>query len=380
MRLCIVVSNSLRKDPRVIKQIRCAMEKGIEVYFIGFRDKNYNKKFLQSVGCHISLVDLGNNYVGYLKSIYKKLYRRFMQFYLPIKMMVKIKPDVIHANDFDTLIQSFIASKLCNCKILYDAHEINAENIGITDRKIEKYFTILIERFIVKRVGAMVSVSHSAAEYFKEKYRIPLPVVVTNCPYKINISLAKKKDLKNFEALYQGMMIKGRGYEEFVESGKFINDKITLVLRGYGSIADELKKIISEQGLENKIRFDAPVEIKDIIPMASNSHLGVVLTKPVNINFKYTVSNKIFEYMHAGLPVLMSDIPEHQYLNNEFNFGIIVKDFSAVGIATCINQLAADREKYNLLRKNAIKASHELCWENESLKLIDLYHKLYRAH
>jgi hypothetical protein len=114
------------------------MEDGLEVYFIGFRDKYYNGEFLKSIGCHISLVDLGDQYVGHLKSLYKKLYRKFMFFYMPIKMMVKIKPDVIHANDFDTLIQAYIASRLCNCKLLYDSHEICAENIGIANKKYRK--------------------------------------------------------------------------------------------------------------------------------------------------------------------------------------------------------------------------------------------------
>jgi glycosyltransferase involved in cell wall biosynthesis len=222
----------------------------------------------------------------------------------------------------------------------------------------------------------MVSVSHSAAAYFSKKYKIPLPVVVTNCPYKSDIPLISVKDMNGFEALYQGLMIKGRGYEEFVKSGKFIDDTITLVLRGYGFIEDELKKIISNENLQNRVRFDPPVEIKDIISKATDSHLGIVLTQPININFKYTVSNKIFEYMQAGLPVLMSDIPEHRYLNEKFNFGVIVEDFSPQNIAASINELHTNPTKYNLLRNNAIKAADVMCWERESLKLLDLYRSL----
>jgi glycosyltransferase involved in cell wall biosynthesis len=376
MKLCIIVANSLRKDPRVIKQIRCAMDEGIDVYFIGFMDSNYDKKFLESVGCHISMVDFGKKYSGHLKSYLKLFYREFMHYYLPIKMIVKIKPDVIHANDFNTLIQAYIASKISKCRVLYDSHEICAENIGIADSKIRKHTIITVEHILLKRIGTMVSVSNAAAAYFSRKYKIPLPTVITNCPYRGIAASPAKKDFNCFEVLYQGQMYQGRGYEEFVKSAKFINSNIILVLRGYGSIEDELRKIISIEHLEEKVRFDAPVEIKEIVNKAAESHVGVVLTQPININFKLTVSNKIFEYLHAGLPVIMSDIPEHRYLNDKFNFGIIVNKFSPTGIAECINNLSTNHPQYSLLKNNAIKAAETMCWENESKKLIAIYKSL----
>ncbi|MDN3643788.1 glycosyltransferase family 4 protein [Lutimonas halocynthiae] len=374
MKLCIIVSNSLRKDPRVIKQIRCALDAEIDVYFIGFKDKFYNKEFLDSVGCHISIVD---TYVGQLKSTLKKLIRKFHHFYLPVKYMIKIKPDIIHANDFDTLIQAYVASKIVGSKLLYDSHEVCAENIGITDKKIQKKVIIIIEKFIVERIDVMVSVSNAAAEYFREKYKIKILEVITNVPYKSKIEFPEEKDKDNFEVLYQGLMLRGRGYEEFVKSGEFIDSNIKLVLRGYGSIEDDLKNIILNNNLEKKVRFDGPVEVKDIVMKASCSHLGIVLTQPVNINFKLTVSNKIFEYLQAGLPVLMSDIPEHRYLNEKFNFGIIITDFTSKEIANAINSLALNRLEYNRLRNNAIKAAETLCWENESIKLIELYENMF---
>lgn len=376
MKLCIFVSNALKKDPRVIKQIRCALKENIQVYFIGYRDKFYDKEFLDGVGCNVSIVDLGEDYVGPLKSVFKKIYRRLMFFFMPIKIMIKIKPDLIHANDFDTLVQAYIVSKLCRCKVIYDSHEICAENIGISNKVLQKNIIIATERFLVKRIGAMISVSNAAAEYFSKKYGIPVPIVITNCPYKSVVPISEVKDMDNFEALYQGLMLEGRGYEEFVKAGKFINKEITLVIRGYGPIEDSLKEIINDDQLSDNVRFDGPVEIQDIISKASESHIGVVLTQPVNINFALTVSNKIFEYMQAGLPVLISDIPEHRHLNKLFNFGVVVKDFTPKGIAKCINDLSIDQTTYNLLRANSIRAAEIMCWENESTKLIDLYRTL----
>jgi glycosyltransferase involved in cell wall biosynthesis len=370
MKLCIIVSNSLIKDPRVIKQIYCAMHSDIEVHFIGFKTKFYSKHFLDSVGCNYYIVD---TYVGKSKSNFKKLLRQFHYYYFPIKYILKVKPDVIHANDFDTLIQSYIASKLLGCKLIYDTHEICAENIGIADKQFRKKIIIFIEKYIVKRIYAMISVSNSAAEYFHKKYNINKPVVITNVPYRNNINILTNTKAKSFEVLYQGLMIKGRGYEEFVQSGEFTDSNIQLILRGYGTIEEDLKIIILKKILSKKVRFDGPVEIKDIVEKASSSHLGVVLTQPINKNFKYTISNKIFEYIHAGLPVIMSNLPEHRFLNEQYDFGIILDDFSPKGIATAINNLSANQNEYNRLRENTIIASKILSWENESKKLLNLY-------
>ena len=376
MKLCVIVGNSLRKDPRVIKQIQCAINNGIDVYFVGYWDQNFNQEFLQSIGCSYSIVSLGKKYQGHLKSIFRKLYRELMHYYLPIKLMVKAKPDVIHANDFNTLIQAYIASKICGAKVLYDSHEICSENIGIADRKLRKNAIIFFERILLKRIGAMVSVSNSAAKYFKNKYNIPLPTIVTNCPYREHVVQQHYVSNRRFGVLYQGQMYLGRGYEQFVESAHYINDNILLVLRGYGTIENELREIVEKNKLQNNVRFDPPVEIRDLVTKAAQSNVGVVLTQPVNANFKLTVSNKLFEYLHAGLPVILSDVPEHRYLNDQYNFGIIVSDFSPKGIADCINKLASDSNMYITLATNAIKAAKELCWENESKKLLTLYRNL----
>src|SRR5699024_11485206 len=84
-------------------------------------------------------------------------------------------------------------------------------------------------------------------------------------------------------------------------------------------------------------------------------------------------SNKIFECIHAGLPVILSPVKEHQYLNDKYNFGIVVDEVSPKSIAEAVRKLKSNPELYSELRKNAIEASKVLNWENESKKLVKLY-------
>lgn len=375
MRVSITVANSLKKDPRVIKQVRSAVSAGYEVQFVGFRDRFFDKEFLDGLGCKVDIVDLGEKYVGHISSFFGKLKRAYYRFVLPIKYMKRFKPDVIHSNDFDTLIYSYIAARKTKAKIIYDSHEIFAENIGVVDSKLYHSFTIKAERYLLKRIDAMICVSHAASEYFADKYNIDPPVVITNCPMA-NTNPLKAKAEDRFEAVYQGLMVAGRGYEEFIESAMFLDKGYRLVLRGYGSAEQGLRDLVKENHLEDIVQFSAPVEVADLVAAASSSHVGVVLTRPVNINFKLSVSNKVFEYAQAGLPVIMSDVPEHRYLNEKYNFGILLKDVVPDNIAEAIRNLKENPTLYQLLSSNALTMSGELTWEKEAVRLHQLYEKI----
>ena len=378
MKVCILVSNSLKKDPRVIKQIKICLSEGHDVYFIGYRDKNYDKNFLDNVGCNLEMIDLGEKYVGYLPNIFMKIKRRWCWFYNPIGIMKKIKPDIIHANDFDMLPSAYFAALQTKSKIVYDSHEIFCENINMQNSKIIKSLCKVFERYLVKRIDAMISVSNAAAKYFSDLYKIKTPTVITNCPYSVEISELKVK-VNTFSAIYSGIMIENRGYEEYVESAIYLDNNIKLALLGYGPIIEKLKEQSIANNTDNKVSFEEPVEIADLVPTVSKFHVGVVVTKPANINFIYTISNKLFEYVQARVPVIMSDVPEHRYFNEKFNFGIIIDEVTPIKIAEAINRLASDKELYNKLKNNCENMANEMCWEKESRKLLEIYSYLYNS-
>lgn len=377
MKISIIVSNSLKIDPRVIKQIKIAISKGYEVQFVGYMDKFYDKSFLDSVGCRYDIVYLGEKYLHSSKRIYRKIYRWVMNMHKIIDYICDFKPDIIHANDFDTLEAGYIAAKKCHSRIIYDSHEICAENIGISENKLIKKYITMTEQKLLPKIDKMISVSNAAADYFANKYGIDRPTVITNCPMKNTIPL-KEKSVDAFEALFQGVMTVGRGYEEFVLSGKYTDDGVRLVLRGYGPIENDLRNIITQEKLSDKVRFDSPVLVVEVVSAASSSHVGVVTTKPINTNFELSVSNKLFEYAAAGLPVILSDIPEHRYLNDKYNFGIIIDEVTPKKIAEAINELYRNKDKYTLFAENAKKMADEMVWENEAKKLIQIYEELGR--
>ena len=101
-----------------------------------------------------------------------------------------------------------------------------------------------------------------------------------------------------------------------------------------------------------------------------------MLTQPVNLNNLYSVTNKVFENMQAGLPAILSDVPEHRYLVSKYGIGLIVDNVSPTDVAQAIMKLRDDKNLYEEIRNNVSIAAQELCWEKEGMKLINKYKEL----
>lgn len=375
MRVTNLVLNSLRKDPRVQRSARLAHENVCAVHFVGMQDSNYDQAFLDALPYPHTLVMVDQRLYGPNVGVLTKVYRELSVFFGLVRAVIKSRPDVIHANDFDALPIAWLAALVTRAKILYDSHEIYCENYHIATTKLRKTLMMVAERYFIRRVGQVVSVSHAASKKLAEIYRIPEPLVVTNCAFRVDIDLNARKH-PGFEVLYHGRMTDGRGYEEFVMAAQAIPAGVTLVLRGYGNLEPQLKEMVREHGFEDRVRFAPAVEIHELIPSATESHVGVVLTKPVCINFEYTVSNKLFEYLHAGIPVILSHVPEHRYLIEKYDFGLLVDDVTPAHIAAAITRLYEDPALYQRLRAKAITAAKELCWEQEGMRFIAAYQRL----
>ncbi|PKF46219.1 capsular biosynthesis protein [Macrococcoides caseolyticum] len=362
MRIAVIVASNIVKDPRVMKQSEIVSELTDNYIIIGKKDENATKERLSKINFNYKLINAkaSNNIIG------KAITRLSFGLKL-INYLKKFNPDVIHANDFDMLFFAYFVKKK-NQNLIYDAHEIYAKNGMISKVPILSKIIVMLEKHMMKKVNHFVTVSNAAKEYYQTKgYKLE-PVVITNAPIKREFQKLEKN--KKFEAVYQGIVSEGRGYEEFAESARFTEAQVTI--RGYGPTMGKISDIKNKYSLEN-LKIEDPVEMDEMIRAASRSHVGIVMTKPISENYEYTVSNKLFEYLHAGIPVILSPVKEHIYLNNIYKFGIVIDEVTPSKIADAISRLKNDEELYKELEENAIKAAKIFTWQNESKKLKEVY-------
>ncbi|MBR6826482.1 MAG: glycosyltransferase, partial [Oscillospiraceae bacterium] len=288
------------------------------------------------------------------------------------KAIIETKPQVIHANDYNALVPAYAAAKKLGCVLVYDSHEICVENVFA--KRLPSLFIRHMrrkERKMCRSLDQMVYVSHAAADYFVKTYGIPKPMVITNCALARE-AVASRDKHEGFEILNHGQFYEGRGYDLMVEAAPLLKDipDVRLAMRGFGRIEEQLHKRAEELRTENVI-FYPKVLVEELIPEATKSHVGVAITLPICLNFKLSVSNKLFEYAAAGLPVIMSDIPEHRYLNAKYDFGLILEENTPACFAQAVRRLREDRALYERLSANAVRLSHEVNWETEFRHLIE---------
>lgn len=372
MKVCDVVLNSVWHDPRVTKQVAEYLNAGIDVVCVGMKCKRYDEEKINAMPCKVTLVERNAFCGGKQKLIIKKLLREKYRVDSLVNAIVNEKPDVIHANDLDALIPSFKAMKKLGCRLIYDSHEICCENRMYNKYWLYNKYMKYTERRIVKKCDKMICVSNAAAEYFESLYKIEKPMVITNCIRKQDMLTELPKKHEGFEVLNHGILHDSRGLEWMVESCEELKKyaDIKMVARGYGGIEEKLKKQVKDERIDNFL-FYPPVDPKQLIPQAAKSHVGVAVTLPVCLNFELSVSNRLFEYAAAGLPVIMSDIPEHRYLNSLYQFGIVIENNEQKAFTKAVLKLYRDKEFYYRCSKNARKLANKIMWEAQFAPVID---------
>lgn len=371
MKICDIVLNSIWFDPRVRKQITEYLNQGEDITVIGVKCVRYDESKIASIPCKTIIAKINEKFECKQNNFLRKIIRICLNTLSIKNAIINEKPDVIHANDLAALLPAYMAKKKLGCVLIYDSHEINTENYTTDRIPLAVAFMRFLEKRMLKKVNRMVCVSNAAADYFANEYHIEKPMVVTNCSLKLEQCTAGEKNF-GFEVLNHGQFYDGRGYDIMVESIPLLKDypEIKLAVRGFGRLEDSLRARAAELGGDNFV-FYPKVLVQELIPYASKSMVGVAVTEAICLNFKLSVSNKLFEYASAGLPVIMSDIPEHRYLNDKYQFGVIIPENTPKAFADAVIKLYTDKAFYEQCAKNAKKLSDEINWENEFGKLIE---------
>lgn len=298
-------------------------------------------------------------------------------FYLLFK-----KPKLLISNDLDTLLPNFICSRLKGIDLVYDTHEFFTGVPELENRESVKKIWKSIEKWIFPKLKNVITVNESIAQLYENEYGITLSVV-RNIPLKVNISGARSRQALGLPENKKVVILQGaginidRGAEEAIDAMNYLDDVILLIIGG-GDNIDILKDKAINGYLSNKVIFKPKMPYPDLMQYTINADLGLTLDKDTNINYRYSLPNKFFDYIHAGIPVLSSDLIEIKKLIEYYNIGKIVLDHDPENIALAIKSMLFDDKMMKIWKENLKIAAQELSWEKEEVKLLKLYNELQR--
>jgi len=356
------VINDLATDRRVSRVAGLLREKGMEVTCIGRRLRNSPEL----------------NGVDFKSKRYRMLFNKGPLFYACFNMRLLMtllcvrKPSLFIANDLDTLPASFTASRLRRVKLIYDSHELFTQVPELIQRKRVQGIWKWIERLYVPRLETSVTVSYPIATIYRRLYGTMF-VVVRNVPAR-RIAKPDLQVISEYKGLqliiYQGALNVGRGLELMIEAMQFV-DKAVFIVVGTGDIDQDLRALVKEKGLGEKVHFKGRLLPEQLCPITMSCDLGISLEEDRGLNYKYSLPNKLFDYIQCRVPVLCSDLPEMSRIVRNYGVGVAKDERDPKKLAGIIRYML--KERSNGAWMEALnRAADELCWENESQVYLDL--------
>lgn len=298
--------------------------------------------------------------------------------------LVTNKPDVIHAHDINVLPTAWLASRICNVPLVYDAHEISTSREGYQSfRKVVGW----IEKKLMPKAVATITTTDTRAKFFARAYSIKRPIVLQNRPRILvnkrqdnfdNKRLRNELGLTNLEwpiILYQGGLQQGRGLHKLVKCAELVPEAYFVFIGG-GRLTHELTNLTHELGLTERVKFIPTVPLSDLPEYTACADIGVQPIENTCLNHYSTDSNKLFEYILAEIPVVATDFPEIRKIVNGYNIGEIVPDKNVEQLALTLNNLVNNCDLRNIYKKNAVLIANSVSWEEQEYKLVRIYEKI----
>ncbi|MCA8829816.1 glycosyltransferase [Hymenobacter pini] len=280
------------------------------------------------------------------------------------------------AIDLDTALPVWLRARLGGQPFVYDAHELFTEVPEVVARpRIQRIWRV-IENFIVPRAQLAYTVGPALAQVFEQRHGRPFAVVrnISRLDAEPEVHEAPERDL----IVYQGALNAGRGLEALLEAMPQVNGR--LLICGEGDLSEQLREQAAGLGLlqSGQVEFGGYVLPADLRVLTRRAAVGVMLLENQGLSYYYSLANKFFDYLHAGVPQVVINFPEYQALNEQYQVADLVADLQPATLAAALNRLlpGGDTAHYHMLAENCHRARQVLNWQHEEQQLLALYARL----
>jgi len=356
-KVIISVTNDLTTDQRVDKVANSLVKAGFSVLLLGAISKKHIDLSARLYNCHR------------FKMIFKKGFFFYFEFNIKLFLFLLTRPcDIYVSNDLDTLCANFLSSKLKDVKLIYDSHELFSELPELLNRPVVKSIWGYIEKCILPRLKYSYTVSESIAIYYNNKYAVNMSVIANFPQIKLlGTNLIKTK--QNKIIIYQGAVNKDRGIKLMIDAMQYIDAKLYII--GGGDLLASMMTYTKNINLIDKVIFFGKLPFEELFDITKTADLGLSFELDSCLAYRYSLPNKIFDYINAEIPILVSPLPEFKKIINAYSVGEVLISRDVKIVADQINKiLGFEKSKWS---KSLLKAKSQYCWENEEKKLLSFF-------
>ena len=386
----MLLNGPIFTDYRVVKMIQTLSKVSeIDLYYVDGNEQIDQILFNE----HVRLFSFQQNNSFKRKLLKHSFFCYEFNFFIKAVLDKDIHYNYIWANDLPTLNAGYNISMKLKARLVYDSHEIFVETINQFFPKNSNFVKLFIFRFLIfimkthgriieKRILPMVdsfiTVNESILTYFNEKYTINKCCVVMNLP-RISAPHQNNKvvdyyklynwDPSDIILLYQGVLNYGRGLDLLIETFALLPINYKLVIIGNGPLLPDLLYKTTTNNLSEKLKFIDTVKLSELPAFTRGATIGINLLESFNLSKKLASPNKLFEYIHARIPVIASDTVENKLVLDRFVVGKLTSNSPASIKESIISISSQDMEIYKL---NTFSASKYYSWENQENTILNI--------
>ncbi|MET6996589.1 glycosyltransferase [Chitinophaga defluvii] len=282
----------IAQDGRILRSINAIIELGLDPIIISYSKEN--KLPLDGKYLHVN-IKKGKRHLGLIQGMAHV-----------IKYVSRYKTKFVYFHDYYYApALNLVKALFPNRVIVYDSHELLVPLDEINGDRRNNFF-YKAERRNIKSANIVISANKERAKVMEEKYQLNKNIyAVRNIPELHDTNYKTKAVSSKKILVYQGAIYPGRGIDVFIKAMQYFDDNTLLMIVGDGPLLPELKKMAEELELNKKIKFLGKVSANELYRLlVEECDFGIITYSNENLNNQFCAPNKLYEYIHLGLPFI----------------------------------------------------------------------------
>ncbi|MBN1192839.1 MAG: glycosyltransferase, partial [Coriobacteriia bacterium] len=286
-----------------------------------------------------------------------------------VRAVREVSPDLVHCMNVDMLWVGFRAS---GCRrFVYDSRE----HFATTGDPpwLTRLWWVTKERILTPRAAGVLTVTDMIAEDLARRYRIPRPTALVNgCTSYVTEALPAHEPLR---LLHQGRFYYDRHLDDVIEAVVRLDGRVQFTLQGWGHAEEDLKALVEQRGAGSFVVFQPPCPPDEVVAAAASHDVGIINIWPENDSHRWTGSNKLFDYMGAGIAELVTNLDFTRRIIETEECGIVFDPPTVDALVDRLTYLVENPDEVARMKRNAVKAAAKYSWESQAPALYEAYER-----
>ena len=376
----MILLNPFTHDSRVEKEAATLVEAGYRVSVVALAADGLPRRELRA----------GVDVIRVQRPGWPPLLRFFLVRRRMARAVLALEPDAIHAHDTETLDIAGRAATALGVPFISDSHELWLERVrrgrSSAYATLTRRYFARVERRWLPRAAARITVSEPIAEHLQRRYGVadivilpnyPMPVAPPDPPWQLRrlpgaTSVPEGAPI----VLFIGNATEGRGIEDLMAAMETLPEA-HLVLLGAADQEGYVRPLALRHHLQRRVHVTPRVPTEHVVAYAASATVGMAAIPPVSLSYRYSLPNKLFQCMQAGLPVVASDFPQVRQVIEESGAGLTVNPLDARAIAGAIRTYLDDplrRQADGARGRRAVRERFN--WTAVAPRLVEVYERL----